>query len=214
VLGSLGSASGVNLDYPSRAPPGATWSERYQQALRERQQAAKQYAADYPATSTGAEAAGTVLAMAPGAALTGSKGLIGEIARNIGLGAAAGTAAATPQATQEPTWGRTATDLSLGAGIGGIGGGATSAIAQPQVVKPLVGALANAAAPATGAYFGGPVGAFLGKEILQPLTQNIGPWMQRWMTPPLSWLGRTAAPGVGAVTVRNLLPGQSAPTVP
>jgi hypothetical protein len=204
VLGAAGSATGVNLDYPS--PAGATWGERYQQALRQRQEAAKQYATDYPARNLAAEGAGMVTPLMAAPASAGA-GLVSRIARNLGLGTLAGAAEATPRATQEPGMREALTDIGAGAALGGATGGGIGAATAPAVTKPLVGALARGIAPGIGGLVGGPFGAILGKEILDPMTKNIGPWLQGWVPPAAGAAGGRLSPLLGIMAARNALGG-------
>jgi hypothetical protein len=204
VLGAMGSATGINLDYPN--PSGASWSERYQEALRQRQEAAKQYATDYPGRNLAAEGAGMVTPLVAAPASAGA-GLFSRIGRNLGLGAVAGAAEATPRATQEPSLRDAASDIGAGALVGGATGGVVGGATAPAITRPLVGALARGVAPGIGGLVGGPWGAVIAKEILDPMTQRLGPWLQGWVPPTAEAASRRLSPLLGIMAARQMQGG-------
>jgi hypothetical protein len=238
VLGAVGGATG-NLLKQYLPPPGGSpaqpgsWPENYQRFLKGEQQAAQQYAADYPVRSPAAGLLGMLSTAAPGAALRwaapGARGLIAEIARTAGGGALVGTGAAVPQATQEPTWTEAARDVALGAGTGAVGGaaGAAAPSVLRQVVRypPVVAAKAVPAAIGTaiGEHFfpgaEGLFGAYLGEhtlgslgQALEPYANKIGTWLQGKVPLDRALGGLPAIPG--AALVRWMLPGQPVPPGP
>jgi hypothetical protein len=196
------------------------WSERYQQALRREQDAAAQYRADSPILSRAGPLLGMLATSAPGALSTAARAtpsVARQVAQGLTFGVGTGAAEAVPQATQEPTWGRAATDVGLGATIGGAGMGATAPIGG--VVGAGIPAAVKAAPLAIGGAIGehffpgmeGLIGSLIGKEMLGPVARAATPaaeatgrFLQRYLPGP----GTRTTAAVPSSLIQYLMPGQ------